>query len=82
MSFSRFSTTTGRKPLGREIRDMEDAYWEPPRFECTKCGAEESKNPSGYEYSEFLCPACEEQENNEAAEYIDHMRQVAREGTR
>lgn len=46
---------------------------------CTSCGKAQARNPQRYEYDEFLCDECEELAE---AEYINHMRLVAREGTR
>ena len=39
-------------------QDWLDRYWEPPRYECTVCGAEESSNPERMALDEFMCPAC------------------------
>ena len=38
-------------------RDLSD-YDNVRVWECTVCGAEESKNPEGFDYKEFMCPAC------------------------
>ena len=38
-------------------RDLSD-YDNVRVWECTVCGAEESKNPNGFEYKEFMCDAC------------------------
>ena len=64
-----------RKSLWQQERDREDAYWNPPQAACIKCG-EVGDLPRRVEYDEYLCPACEELEMQEAAEYIMHMTEI------
>ena len=64
-----------RKSLWQQERDREDAYWNPPQAACIRCGDVDDL-PKNVEYDEYVCPACAELEEQEAEEFLNHMREI------
>ena len=63
----RFGARRDDGPTERQRQlDAEDRYWSPPQAKCIRCGAVDDL-PRNVEYDEFLCPACEEQEELDSA---------------